>query len=203
MIELKNICLSFDKKVIFNDFNYTFETGKNHAILGPSGCGKSTLLRIIAGLLKPDSGEVFYNGKLLTKPNKDIFMMHQVYANFPWLNCLDNVLLPISINTKVTKEHIEEAQDILKNVGLGEFINKYPYKLSGGMKQRLALARVLMSKPPVILMDEPTSALDEKTRIKMEDLLLEVDRQHKNLIIMVTHNQEAAKKIAEKIIELK
>lgn len=202
MIELKNVSISFGDREILGSFNYLFEDNMSYCILGPSGCGKSTLLRIIAGLLKPTNGQVLYNGNQITKPNKDIFMMHQTYINFPWLNCLRNILMPIEVNSKITEKHVAEAKQILVKVGLGDCENKYPHQLSGGMKQRLAFGRILMGKPAVVLMDEPTSALDDKTRERIEDLLLELRKKEKMLTIMVTHHESTAQKMANKIIRI-
>ncbi len=196
MIELKNINLQFDKKVIFNGFNYAFEDDKIYTIMGKSGCGKTTLLRIIAGLLSPSRGEVIYNGQKLKK-NNDIFMMHQAHVNFPWKNCLDNVLFPIKLQQKVTIEHEQQALNMLEKVDLKGCEKLYPHELSGGMNQRLALARVLVTKPKVILMDEPLSALDNNLRTKMQDLILELHRETQNIIILVTHDADEGKKLAD------
>ncbi|AEO93504.1 ABC transporter [Bacillus phage G] len=203
MLSLKNISHSFKGKTIFNNFNYDFEVGKVHAILGKSGCGKSTMLRIISGLLEPESGTVEYNGTVITKPSADIFMMHQNYVNFPWKNCLQNIMFPIELQRKTTEEDVKQAKTLLKRVGLEGAESKYPDELSGGMKQRLALARILMSKPKVILMDEPLSALDEKTRNEMQDLILEVQKETNSTVLMITHSKEEADKMATNILTLK
>lgn len=202
MIQFTNITVSYGKKTIINNLSGSFEENKVYCILGRSGCGKSTLLKTISGLLKPSSGLVLYQNKPVTKPIKDIFMMHQAYTNFPWKNCLDNVLFPIKLNRKVTKEDIAEAQEMLKKVGLENHSTKYPDELSGGMKQRLALARILVSKPKVILMDEPLSALDDNTRNEMQNLILDMHKATKNTIIMVTHNINDAQKMGDQIINL-
>ena len=202
MIQVKNLNVSFDGNQILKNLNLDFKDNGITAVLGRSGCGKSTLLRSIAGLLKPTSGEVIYKGKRITKPNENIFMMHQNYANFPWKNCIENVLFPIKLRRKATKEDYIEATKLLIKVGLGDHIEKYPDQLSGGMKQRLSLARVLMSKPEVILMDEPLSALDDKTRVEMQNLIMSLQKETKNTIIMITHNKSDADKMADHIIQL-
>jgi ABC-type nitrate/sulfonate/bicarbonate transport system ATPase subunit len=202
MIKVNNLQIKFDKKVLFDGYNTTFADNKVYCILGKSGCGKSTLLRIIAGLLKPQGGEIICNDKIVDKPIKDIFMMHQTYSNFPWKNCLENVLFPLKVQGKLTEQHKKEAIEILKQVGLEGNEDKYPHELSGGMKQRLALARVLITRPPVILMDEPLSALDPKTRSQMQDLVLDMHNKTKNIVIMVTHDPDEAKKMADEIITL-
>lgn len=202
MIELKDVSLKYEDKVIFNNYSFTFESNKVYCIIGKSGCGKTSLLRIISGLEKPKKGTVMYGNKRITRPIKNIFMMHQSYTNFPWKSCLDNVLFPIKLHGKVTGEHREQAVNLLEEVGLGEYLDKYPYELSGGMKQRLALARTLMIKPEVILMDEPLSALDPVTRVGMQNMILRLHRETQNTIIMVTHDHEEAKRMADVIIRL-
>jgi ABC-type nitrate/sulfonate/bicarbonate transport system ATPase subunit len=202
VIQLENVNLRFGTKVIFDNYNYSFEDNKVYCIMGKSGCGKTTLLRIIAGLLKPNSGSATYNGAKIHKSMPDIFMMHQSYTNFPWKTCFQNVLFPIALHQKVTEEHQKECFKMLDLVGLNGYANKYPYELSGGMKQRLSLARVLMSNPKVILMDEPLSALDSVTRIKMQDLLLAFHQETQNLMIMVTHDLTEAEKMNDVMIKL-
>lgn len=202
MINVNNVTVKFGEKSVLNEFSASFEENKIYCILGRSGCGKSTLLRTIAGLLKPTDGEVQYEGKKITKPNKDIFMMHQSYTNFPWKNCIENVLFPIKLKRKITNEDRKNALELLVKVGLGDHVEKFPDELSGGMKQRLALARVIMSKPKVILMDEPLSALDDKTRVEMQDLIINLQEEEKNTIIMITHNIGDATKMADEIIQL-
>lgn len=202
MIEVKNIQMKFKNKVVFNDFNYIFQDNNIYVITGTSGIGKTTLLRIISGLQKPDNGKILFNSQEIIKPADKIFMMHQRYTNFPWMTCLDNILIPIKIKNNITKGHIIKAQELLIKVGLKDYINKYPYELSGGMQQRLALARTLMTEPPVILMDEPLSALDPYTRSEMQNLVLDLHYRTKNLIIMITHDMDEAKKMNDVIINL-
>lgn len=202
MIRVNNLSVSFGDNNVLNNMSLSFKENRIYGILGRSGCGKTTLLRSIAGLLKPTSGEVTYKGKKITKPNEDIFMMHQNYANFPWKNCMENVLFPIKLKRKATTSDYKEATELLVKVGLGEHVNKYPDQLSGGMKQRLSLARVLMSKPEVILMDEPLSALDDKTRLEMQNLIISLQKETKSTIIMITHNKSDADKMAHHIIQL-
>lgn len=201
MIEVKNINMSYGDQHVLKDINLKFEKGQSYAILGQSGCGKSTLLRIIAGLLKPTSGIVSLDGKEYHKPTRDIFMMHQNYANFPWKNSLENVLTPLKICGKIKECHTEVAKQLLKNVGLEDY-RKFPYEMSGGMNQRLALARAIISNPPVLLMDEPTSALDEGTCGVIEGILTNMQKQNGTLMITVTHSEKVAQRIANTIIRL-
>lgn len=200
MIEVKNLTMKYGKNTIFENYNHTFPDNSITAIMGESGKGKTTLIRCIAGLNKPTNGEVIVNGIKITKPSRDIFMMHQHYTNFPWKTCLENVLFPIEINGKITDKDIIEAKNMLKLVGLEQHTDKYPSELSGGMNQRLAFARVLMAKPKVILMDEPMSALDSQTRKDMQDILLASHKMLKNTIILITHDSSEAKRVADTVI---
>lgn len=204
MIELKNITTGYDKnKPLKKDFTFTFENNKIYGILGESGCGKSTLLRTIAGLIYPLNGEIYIDGKILKKASKnDIYMMHQNYTCFDWLTCIDNILITEKVkHRKITNETKANALRWLEMVGLKGYEDKYPTQLSGGMKQRLALARTLYMKPTIILMDEPLSALDEKTRTDMQDLILDIHKETHNTIIMITHSKEEANKMCDEILQ--
>jgi len=165
MIKVENLCAGYSKdKPILKNFSYTFEP-KIYGILGSSGCGKTTLLRTIAGLLKPLSGQVIIDGKIVSRANKNnVYMMHQNYTSFDWRNCLDNILIAKEVKGRITQDDIEKAQEMLNRVGLSGKEKMYPRQLSGGQRQRLALARTLFMNPDIILMDEPLSALDQKTR---------------------------------------
>lgn len=198
-MRINNLRVSYDDKIIFDKFNLDILDNKINCLIGKSGIGKSTLLKCIAGLLKY-KGEILINNKLINY--EDVFMMHQSYTNFPWLTCLNNVLFPIKINRKITKNDIDNAVNILNKVGLYDNLNDYPSQLSGGMQQRLALARTILMKPKILLMDEPLSALDNNTRTKMQNLVLDLHRQTNNTIILVTHSIEEAKIMGDKIINL-
>lgn len=194
MITLNELVIGYDKPLM-NPINCSFEDGKVYGILGKSGCGKSTLLKTIANMTKPISGEV------INQSADQIYMMHQRYTNFNWLSCLDNVLIA-ERNKRKRKELKQGATDVLNRVGLGEYLDKYPMELSGGMQQRLALARVLFVKPKILLMDEPLSALDDSTRVKMQQLIMDIHKETGNTIIMVTHSTDEAKKMCDQIIKL-
>lgn len=204
MIELINLSIGYSKeKIIHENYNYKFGN-EIYGILGQSGCGKTTLLRTIAGLLKPICGTVLIDGKVVGKPSQNnVFMMHQNYTSFDWLKSLDNVLISKKIKCKrISKDDIKDAEEMLCRVGLYEHRNKYPRELSGGMRQRLALARTLFMRPEIILMDEPLSALDDDTRKEMQDLIIEVHRETHNTIIMVTHSHHEAKRMCNNILTL-
>jgi len=194
MITLNNLVVGY-KKPLLQPINATFEDGKIYGILGKSGCGKSTLLKTIAKTQKPISGQVVKSDK------KQIYMMHQRYTNFNWLSCLDNVLIA-ERNKRKRKELTDRAIEVLNQVGLGEYLDRYPTELSGGMQQRLALARVLFVEPHYLLMDEPLSALDDATRAVMQQLIMDVHRKTGGTIIMVTHSVAEAAKMCDQIITL-
>ena len=203
MIVTNNLCTGYVKaSPLLKNFNYQFDN-KVYGILGESGCGKTTLLRTIAGLTKPLSGEVIIDGVKVNKSNRSgVYMLHQSYTSFDWLTCLDNVLIAKKIQGRVTEEDIYNAKQMLDIVKLGNHIDKYPRQLSGGMRQRLALARTLFVNPKIILMDEPLSALDDKTRNEMQDLILDVHHRTNNTILMITHSIEEANKMCDEIIKL-
>lgn len=187
---------------LLEGFNYQFDN-KIYGILGKSGCGKTTLLRTIAGLTKPLRGEVVINGVKENRPNKKgIYMLHQNYTSFDWMTCLDNVLIAKKVKGRVTEKDKENALKMLELVKLDEHVHKYPRQLSGGMRQRLALARTLFMQPQIILMDEPLSALDSVTRAEMQKLIIGMHKGTNNTIIMVTHSTDEAEKMCDEIIKL-
>lgn len=194
MIALNNLVVGYDRPLM-KPLNYKFEDGKIYGMLGKSGCGKSSLLRTIARMNKP------LGGKVVNQRKEQIYMMHQRYTNFNWLTCLDNVLIA-ERNKRKRKSLKPKAIEVLNKVGLGDYLDRYPTELSGGMQQRLALARVLFVKPSILLMDEPLSALDDSTRANMQKLIMDVHKETNNTIIMVTHSVDEAEKMCDKIIKL-
>ena len=175
------------------------DIGEFRVLLGPSGCGKSTLLRMIAGLDKPTSGQVLVNGELITHPGKDRGMVFQKYTSFPWLTVADNIAYGMKINGVPEAQRKETVDRLLQSVGLSEFANVYPETLSGGMQQRVAIARTLALRPSVILMDEPFGALDAQTRSDMQQLLLQIWDETACTILFVTHDVEEAVYLADRI----
>ena len=203
MIVLNDLYTGYSRNSpLLTGFNYQFDK-KIYGILGESGCGKTTLLRTIAGLTKPLQGEVIINDVKDNRPNKNgIYMLHQNYTSFDWMTCLDNILIAKKVKGKVTNTDRENALKMLELVKLNEHVHKYPRQLSGGMRQRLALARTLFMQPQIILMDEPLSALDSVTRSEMQKLIIRMHKSTNNTIIMVTHSTEEAEKMCDEIIKL-
>ncbi len=185
---------------ILNNISISFKKGEFVCLLGPSGCGKSTLLNIIAGLLKPSSGEITLNGKKVTEVGVDRAVMFQECALFPWLTVIDNVEFGMKIAKVPKKERREKALKYLKMVHLTKFQNCYISELSGGMKQRVALARALTLDSEVLLMDEPFSALDSQTKDILQKELEKIWWETKKTIIFVTHNVEEAVLLGDRVI---
>jgi len=195
IIELKNIYQSYDggKIKILEDFNLLIEDkpeqGQFVVIMGLSGCGKSTILRYIAGLQEPTSGSVLVNGKKVGDGNR-VSMVFQQYSSLPWLSVLDNVALSLQYKGVARKEREERAMEFIKLVGLEGHEHKYAQypTLSGGQLQRVAIARSLLANPKILLMDEPFGALDINTRIRMQNMLLDIWHKVHPTIIFVTHD---------------
>ncbi len=169
-------------------------------IVGPSGCGKSTLLSLISGLISPTSGKVIVNGELVTKPLKNIGYMFQKDQLFDWRNILNNVIIGLQIQGNLNERTLLEAKDHLVNYGLGDFMYSYPYQLSGGMRQRVALIRTLLLKPDILLLDEPFSALDYQTRLAISDEVGLILRENKKTAILVTHDIAEAISLCDRVI---
>ena len=175
-------------------------TGEFVSIVGPSGCGKSTLLRIVAGISKPTTGEVVTNGHAVDKPATDIGIVFQSPVLLAWRNILDNVLVQIELRGLSPHKYRDRAKALLEAVGLGDFMDRYPRELSGGMRQRAAIIRALIHEPPVLLMDEPFGALDALTREQMRvDLELLWMRTQKT-VLFVTHGIDEAVLLADRVI---
>jgi NitT/TauT family transport system ATP-binding protein len=172
-------------------------------LVGPSGCGKSTLLRMVAGLEKADSGEILFQGHPVTQPTPKISMIFQLFGLLPWKTALENVEVPLEVLGVKKEERAATAKEYLKMVELEGFENTYPHDLSGGMKQRVGIARALALKPELLLMDEPFSSLDELTAKTIRELALSIWRtlgMPPKSILMVSHNVEEAVYMADRVI---
>jgi NitT/TauT family transport system ATP-binding protein len=169
-------------------------------ILGPSGCGKSTLLSIIAGFDRPTGGEIRLDGKVIDKPGPDRGVVFQEYALFPWLNTVENIEFGRKERGIPKAERKARVQEQIASVGLRGFENRFPHELSGGMRQRVALARVLVNDPKMLLMDEPFAALDAQTRTIMQNELLRVWSAERRTALFITHNIEEAVLLGDRIV---
>ena len=212
-IAVRNVAKSFpsadDKRVdALQNINFEVEDafsregrdiGELRVLLGPSGCGKSTLLRLIAGLDRPDSGEILVNDQPVYGPGKDRGMVFQKYTSFPWLTVAHNIAYGLKINGMPPERCKETVAQLIQAIGLSGFESAYPETLSGGMQQRVAIARTLAVRPAVILMDEPFGALDAQTRGEMQQLLLRIWGETASTILFVTHDVEEAIYLADRI----
>jgi NitT/TauT family transport system ATP-binding protein len=169
------------------------------ALIGPSGCGKSTLMNAIAGFVEPAEGAITLDGKTISGPSEAVGVIFQQYALFPWFTALGNVRFGLKQFGLKRSEEIERAKAALAEVDLTEHADKYPEQLSGGMKQRVAIARTFVFGPKVLLMDEPFGALDAQTRLSMHGLLLDVWRKHRATVLFVTHDVDEALLLADDI----
>jgi NitT/TauT family transport system ATP-binding protein len=189
-----------EKLKVLDNINLNVEKGSFVSIVGPSGCGKSTLLYLIAGLDKADQGEIRVAGNLVKKPGPERVVVFQEAGLFPWLTVLENVTYGLLLK-KMSKEQAEQkAMEVLKMVHLSKYVDSYPHQLSGGMKQRVSIARALVMEPDILLMDEPFSALDEQTRMILHKELLEIWRKTKVTIFFVTHNIREAVLLSEQVV---
>lgn len=197
---LNNVTHGFSDKIIFSDLNLTVEEGCFCCIVGPSGCGKSTLLRIIAGLYQPLDGEVSLDNRQVILDNGEIGFVFQEDALFPWLTVEDNMKFGLRARKVDKRKWNEIIEYNLQKVGLTNYKKYYPRQLSGGMKQRVAIARVLAYGPRLLLMDEPFAALDAINRNLLQTELVDLWTKERKTIVFVTHNIDEAVFLAEKVI---
>lgn len=183
-----------------DDLSFDVASGEFVVLLGPSGCGKSTLLYMIAGLESSSSGSIDCDGLPVTGPSSERGMIFQEASLYPWLTLSDNVTFGLGLRGMSADLRREVASKLLRKVGLGDMLDKRPDELSGGMRQRVAVARALAMKPKVLMMDEPFAALDIQTRAKMQDFLLEIWRDSGASVILVTHSIEEAIALADRIV---
>jgi NitT/TauT family transport system ATP-binding protein len=174
--------------------------GEFVAVIGPSGCGKSTLFNIIGGLAGGYRGEVRVNGVPVTGSHREIGMVFQEESTFPWRTTIENVAFPLEAAGMPKKERLERARALVRLVGLDGFENRYPAELSGGMRQRTALARTLAFAPKILLMDEPFASLDEQTRLLLGDKLLQIQAQLKQTTLLITHNIAEAVQLSDRVL---
>ncbi len=174
--------------------------GEFVAVIGPSGCGKSTLFNIIGGLIESYDGTVRVAGERVAGSHREIGMVFQEESTFPWRTTIENVAFPLEAAGMAKAERLERARALVKLVGLDGFENRYPAELSGGMRQRTALARTLAFEPKILLMDEPFASLDEQTRLLLGDKLLQIQAQLKQTTLLITHNIAEAVQLADRVL---
>jgi len=180
--------------------SFSVKEGEFIAVVGPSGCGKSTLLKILAGLLPPSKGEAFLRGTPISGPRRDIGVVFQSPVLLPWRSILENVLLPVDVQRLGGNGYRKAALELLNLVGLQDFANRYPWELSGGMQQRVAIARGLIHDPAMLLMDEPFGALDAMTREQMNLELQRIWLERKKTILFITHSIPEAVFLADRVL---
>ena len=206
LIELKNICKSFDDALVLDNINLTLCQNEFLTLLGPSGCGKSTMLRIIAGFETPDSGDVLFEGKdLISIPpyKRKVNTVFQKYALFPHMNVYDNIAFGLKINKVDAKTIDYKVRKVLEMVNMEKYINRHVTQLSGGQQQRVAIARAIVNEPSVLLLDEPLAALDLKLRKGMQMELKNMQKELGITFVYVTHDQEEALTMSDSIVVMK
>ena len=205
LLEIKNVTLTYqtpeDEITAVKDLSFDCNEGEFLSIIGPSGCGKTTVLSLIAGLIKPSSGEILIDGKSVNEKT-DLGYMLQKDHLFPWRTIEKNVLLPLEIKKRKSTAETAFANSLLEKYGLYEFKKKYPFQLSGGMRQRAALIRTLVSNPRLLLLDEPFSALDYQTRLAVCDDVFNIIKQEQKTTVLVTHDISEAISMSDIIIVL-
>lgn len=187
---------------VLSNIHLTVHEGEFVCVLGPSGCGKTTLLNLIAGFIYPSTGRVLFEGRPVTAPGPDRALVFQDATLFPWLTVRKNVEFGLRLRRMGGRLLEQTAFGYLETMGLAKHAEKYPHSLSGGMRQRVAIARVLALEPKVLLMDEPFSALDANTRERLQDELLRVWMSHRRTVVYVTHSVEEAAYLADRTIVL-
>jgi len=204
MIDLRRVSKSFrkDDETVdaVRDINLTIAQREIVAVIGPSGCGKSTLLNMIAGLYVPTSGQVFYKGARISDVNANVGYMTQKDNLLPWRTVCDNVAFPLELSGVARGERVERALGVINHVGLKGFEHRYPHELSGGMRKRVCLARMLLYGAETALLDEPFAALDAQLKLVMHDLLLRLANEAGQTVVLVTHDLMEAITLADRVL---
>lgn len=224
---VKNVSHGFGKKKILHNVNLNIGSGEFVSLIGPSGCGKSTLLKAILGTHPPQEGEIFVNAFPVVRPNRNVGIVYQDYSLYDYMTAKQNVAFGLALDQtglpyrffgylfgwkKMRKTHLQQAEEMLEAVGLGHAINLYPSEMSGGMKQRVAIAQALIMKPKILLLDEPFGALDEATREDLQDLLIGLRNVNEAsvkqgeeppyTILIVTHELNEAIYLSHRVVGL-
>jgi NitT/TauT family transport system ATP-binding protein len=206
MIEIENVNKRYQSRgssdyvQALADVNLRINAGEFVTLLGPSGCGKTTLLKCVAGLLPWDSGTIQVAGKRVSGPGPERAFVFQNFALLPWRSVIDNVSFGLELADVSKKERRERAQALVETVGLSGFEHRWPHELSGGMQQRVGLARALAVDPDVLLMDEPFGALDEQTRRLLQEELLDIWERTRKTVVFVTHSMDEAVRLGDRVV---
>ena len=204
LVEFRNVGLKIRGQEIIRDLSFSLPRGEFACVIGPSGCGKTTTLRLIAGLIKPSAGTVLYEGKPITGPNREVVVVFQDYgkALLPWRTASANIALVLETLKVPKAEHADRIHALLAKVGLGGKAGLYPSEMSGGMQQRLQIARCLAQEPRLLLMDEPFGALDAMTRQTLQDEMQTIVADTGTTVFFVTHDLEEAAYLGDRVIGL-
>jgi NitT/TauT family transport system ATP-binding protein len=204
VLVVENIVKRFETQdgvlTAIDDVSFGVVPGEFLSVIGPSGCGKSTLFNVIGGLLGGYDGRVSVGGDTVRGPHPSIGMIFQEESTFPWRTVIDNVAFPLEIAGMAKAERIERGRHFIDLVGLNGFERRYPAELSGGMRQRVSMARTLASEPKILLMDEPFAALDEQTRLLLGDKVLQIQQDLKQTTLLITHNLTEAVQLSDRIL---
>ncbi|MBV7504939.1 ABC transporter ATP-binding protein [Bacillus sp. sid0103] len=198
-LRFQNVTKRFGQNEVLKDLDFSINKDEFVSIIGPSGSGKSTIFNLIGGILSPDEGEILLDGQCINGKRGFISYMPQTSSLFPWRTILENVLLGQELQGK---KDVKAAREMLAIAGLSDYENAYPHMLSGGMKQRAAFIRTLLSPQEVICLDEPFSALDELTRFEMQKWLVDMWESHRRTILFITHNIEEALFLSDRVMML-
>lgn len=204
MIEISQVCKTFRRREAvveaLRDFNLTIHQREIVAVIGPSGCGKSTLLNMIAGIYPPSRGQILYKGTRVSDLNTDVGYMTQKDNLLPWRSVRDNIAFPLELAGMARSDRDDQAEKIIKAVGLDGFQTRFPNELSGGMRKRVSLARMIVYGAETALLDEPFAALDAQLKLAMHGLLLQLAAENKQTVIFVTHDLMEAVTLADRVI---
>jgi NitT/TauT family transport system ATP-binding protein len=203
-LEVSDVSMTFDTPEgpisAVEQISFAVQRGEFLSIIGPSGCGKSTLFNIIGGLLSGYRGTISLAGERVAGPQRAVGMVFQEESTFPWRNVLDNVAFPLEIAGMAKKERLDRARHLVALVGLNGFEKRFPAELSGGMRQRVAIARTLAHEPKLLLMDEPFASLDEQTRFLLGDKVLQIQQSLKQTTLLITHNIAEAVQLSDRVL---
>lgn len=206
LLRVDGIWKSFDiggeRLEVLHDISFDVNKSEFVCIMGPSGCGKSTLIRIMAGIIKPDKGSIWFKRRRIHSPSAEYSMVFQSFALYPWRTVLENVMLGLEIKQVPKHKWAKIAKKYIDMVGLTGFEHAYPVHLSGGMRQRVGIARALATDPEIVFMDEPIASLDALTASKFMDMIIEVSLESQKTFVMITHNAEEVARLADTAILL-